>query len=81
MLVLARKSREAVVIAHAGELRELVRITVIEIAGDKVKIGFEAKNDLAIHRDEVWQRVCGELREGNAKQAIERPKYGAPYID
>jgi len=63
MLVLARKSRESVVIAYAGDLRELVRITVIEIAGEKVKIGFEAKHDLAIHRDEVWERVRGELRE------------------
>jgi carbon storage regulator len=81
MLVLARKSRESVVIASAGDLRELVRVSVIEISGGKVKLGFDAKNDLTIHREEVWERVCGELREITPKQDFERPKYRVPYID
>jgi sRNA-binding carbon storage regulator CsrA len=33
MLVLARNSNESVVIAHSGDLQELVRVTVIEISG------------------------------------------------
>ena len=60
MLVLARKSQESVVIAAAADLQELVRVTVVEICGGKVKLGFEANDDMAIHREEVWERVCGE---------------------
>ena len=81
MLVLARKSTESVVIAHSGDLQELVRVTVIEISGGKVKLGFAANNDLTIHREEVWQRVCSEFTESTPKQEIERPKYRVPYID
>ena len=81
MLVLARKSTESVVIAHSGDLQELVRVTVIEISGGKVKLGFTAKNDLTIHREEVWERVCGEITESTPGPVKERPKYRVPYID
>ena len=80
MLVLARKAQESVVIASSGELRELVRVTVIEISGSKVKLGFQAKNDLAIHREEVWEQVCDEDTAKTPKDA-ERAKYSVPYID
>jgi carbon storage regulator CsrA len=69
------------VIAHSDDLQELVRVTVVEIAGGKVKLGFTAKNDLAIHREEVWERVGGEFTESAPKPMKERPKYRVPYID
>jgi carbon storage regulator len=81
MLVLARKTQESVVIASTGDLQELVRVTVIEICGGKVKLGFQADNDLAIHREEVWHRVCGELTESTPEEGVELPKYRVPYID
>lgn len=81
MLVLARKSRESVVIASTGDLQELVRVTVIEISGGKVKLGFQAENDVAIHREEVWQRMSGELTASTPEPDVERPKHRAPYID
>jgi len=81
MLVLARKNEESVVIASTDDLRELVRVTVVEISGGKVKLGFKANNDLTIHREEVWERVCSELTGNAPEQKIERPKYRVPYID
>jgi carbon storage regulator CsrA len=81
MLVLARKSTESIVIAHSGDFHELVRVTVVEISGSKVKLGFTAKNDLAIRREEVWERVCGEITKSRPASEIERPKYRVPYID
>jgi carbon storage regulator len=60
MLVLARKSRESVVIAANDRVHELVRVTVIEVAGGRVKLGFQADNAVAIHREEVWERVRAE---------------------
>ena len=58
----------------ADDLHELVRVTVVEISGGKVKLGFEADNDLAIHREEVWERVCGELAESTPEQEVEPTK-------
>jgi carbon storage regulator CsrA len=60
MLVLARKSRESVVIAANDHMQELVRVTVIDVCEGRVKLGFQADNAVAIHREEVWERVCAE---------------------
>ena len=46
MLVLARKSKESVVIGAADNLQELLRITVLEVRGGTVKLGFEADDDV-----------------------------------
>ncbi len=81
MLELARKSSQSVVIAHSDDLQELVRVTVVEIVGNKVKLGFTTKNELAIHREEVWERVCGESAKSKLESEIELPKYRVPYID
>jgi carbon storage regulator len=80
MLVLARKSQQSVVIASTGDLQELVRVTVVEVGGGRVKLGFEASNDLTIHREEVWERVCGERETVAAMQDAEPPEYQVPYI-
>lgn len=48
MLVLSRKVNEAVVIGDD------VSVTVVEIRGDKVRLGFDAPNDVTVHRQEVW---------------------------
>ena len=81
MLVLARKSRESVVIAATDDLHELVRVTVIDVCGGRVKLGFKADNDVAIHREEVWERVRAERQAIKPKQPVEQPKYRVPYID
>jgi carbon storage regulator CsrA len=67
MLVLARKAKESVVIGSAGELRELLRITVIHISEGRVKLGFKANNDVIIHREEVWERFCEDTLESSPK--------------
>jgi carbon storage regulator len=81
MLVLARKTDESIVVAYTGDLRELVRITVMDIGGGRVKLGIQAKSDLAIHRQEVWERVCGELSDAAPTEKSEHSKYRVPYID
>ena len=73
MLVLARKSQESVVIGSADDLQELVRVTVVEVCGGRVKLGFQANNDMTIHREEVWERVCGERETATPMHVAERP--------
>ena len=64
MLVLTRKSREAVVVGEADGLHPLLTVTVIDIRGGNVKLGFEADARVPIHREEVWERINGN---GEAK--------------
>ena len=59
MLVLTRKSRESVVVGEADGLRPLLTVTVIDIRGGKVQLGFEADARVPIHREEVWERING----------------------
>ncbi len=61
MLVLTRKKNESIVIG------ENIVMTVIEVRGDKVRLGFDAPKAVSIHRQEVYEAIKrGELpKEGN----------------
>lgn len=61
MLVLSRKEGERVVVAD-GELT----IEVLEIRGDKVRLGFNADESISVHREEVWVAI---QREGRKKKS------------
>jgi len=62
MLVLTRKCQEAVVVGAAGGLETLLKVTVLGIDKGKVRLGFEAKDDVPVHRLEVWERICALAR-------------------
>ena len=51
MLVLSRKKDERIIIG------DNVEVTVIEIRGDRIKLGFTAPPEIPIHRQEVFQRI------------------------
>ena len=65
MLVLSRKKNESIVI------NDDITITVIEIRGDKVRLGVEAPKEVPVHRREVFDVIH---REGdNPPQAQHAP--------
>ena len=51
MLVLSRKCNEKIVID------EKIVVTIIDIRGDKVRIGIEAPKEVPIHRSEVYEAL------------------------
>jgi carbon storage regulator len=51
MLVLSRKKNESIVVDDA------IVITVVEIRGDKVRLGIEAPREVPIHRSEVYAAI------------------------
>lgn len=66
MLVLSRKKNESIVI------NDDITIVVVEIRGDKVRLGVEAPKEVPVHRQEVWeaiQRSQGEERTSQAGSA------------
>ena len=61
MLVLSRKSQESVIVGGGGAFPGLLKVTVIAVTGDKVKLGFEADADVPVDRLEVWERKRAEV--------------------
>lgn len=51
MLVLSRKRNEQIVIGGS------IVITVVDIRGDKVRLGIEAPTDVPVHRKEVYDAI------------------------
>lgn len=52
MLVLSRKKDESIVI------NENITIVVVEIRGDKVRLGVEAPKEVPVHRREVFEAIA-----------------------
>ncbi len=57
MLVLSRKRLESIVAGGAIGFEKLLKITVLEIKGGSVRLGFEAEASIPVHRLEVWERI------------------------
>lgn len=74
MLVLTRKNRESVVIGRPEDLEVMLEITILEIEGGRVRLGFEADTKMPIHRREVWDRICNG--DGAAPRAGTRLEAG-----
>jgi carbon storage regulator len=81
MLVLARKNQQSIVVGSADGLEQLIRVTVIGIKGGSVRLGFEATSEIAVHREEVWNRIRAETEQVNQKQPAERSRQRVPYLD
>jgi carbon storage regulator len=65
MLVLTRKNRESVVIGRPEDNQVVLQITVLDIEGGRVRLGFEADQKMPIHRREVWDRISNGNGNGN----------------
>jgi len=69
MLVLTRKCRESIAVGDNSFPEHLLKVTVLDVAENKVRLGFEAHTDVPVYRWEVWQRACGNDRSGKEPPA------------
>ena len=67
MLVLSRKKNESIII------NDQITVTVVEIRGDKVRLGIDAPKDVSVHRREVYEAI--------QSQAEPRPSGSSLYPD
>ena len=54
MLVLSRKRNESIIIGDD------IVITIVDIRGDKVRLGIESPSDISVHRQEVYDAIKRE---------------------
>ena len=64
MLVLTRKKNEEIIIG------DNIVITIVDIRGDKVRLGINAPKDIPVHRQEVYDAIQRE-REAELKAQAE----------
>ena len=57
MLVLTRKKNESLII------RDDIVITVVDVRGDKVRLGIAAPKDVTVHRREVYDAIKKAAQE------------------
>ena len=69
MLILSRKSNESIVIDGR------IRVKIVRVEGDVVKIGIEAPADVPVHRQEVYE----EIQRSNQQAAV-RPTAPLPKL-
>jgi carbon storage regulator len=63
MLVLSRKKNESIVINND------ITIVVVDIRGDKVRLGVEAPKEVPVHRREVFDAIHRNEAAAGAKDA------------
>ena len=68
MLVLSRKKNESIVINND------ITIVVVEIRGDKVRLGVEAPKEVPVHRREVYDAIRRNEASG---ETLSEPDAGA----
>lgn len=59
MLVLSRQRDESIIIG------DNVVITVVDVRGDKVKLGIEAPKEIPVHRREVYEAILRENHQAS----------------
>jgi carbon storage regulator len=62
MLVLSRQKDESIMVGDE------VEITIVDVRGDKVRLGITAPKSIPVHRREVYEAIQREKNEKKAEQ-------------
>ena len=68
MLVLSRTKDESIII---GEGENKVEIMIVDVRGDKVRLGINAPRSISVHRKEIYEAI---QRENIEKNKVEEGK-------
>ena len=69
MLILTRRPGESV------KIGDDVTVTVLGVKGDQARLGFTAPPDVAVHREEVYDRI---RNQAEASRSISKPELSPP---
>ena len=67
MLILTRRLGESV------NIGDDVTVTVLGVKGGQVRLGFTAPPDVAVHRQEIYERIQAEKSANILKPGFSRP--------
>jgi carbon storage regulator len=72
MLVLSRHRDESIMIGDD------IVVTIVDIRGDKVRLGIQAPSDIPVHRQEVYEAIQRENRKANELRPTDARDLGNP---
>jgi carbon storage regulator len=72
MLILSRKIGESIVIAGN------IRVQVVRVEGETVKIGVEAPASIPVHRQEVYDEIQRNNQQAATQPTVALPKLSPP---
>lgn len=68
MLILTRRVGETVMIGND------VTVTVLGVKGNQVRVGVNAPKEIAVHREEIYERIKREAQQGGSQ--VVRGQFG-----
>ncbi|HZT11296.1 MAG TPA: carbon storage regulator CsrA [Candidatus Baltobacteraceae bacterium] len=71
MLVLSRKVNQSIMVG------DNVRVVVVAVDRDQVKLGIEAPREIAVHRSEIYEEIQRSNRAAAGEGAPPAPRTGA----
>ncbi|MBF0179677.1 MAG: carbon storage regulator CsrA [Magnetococcales bacterium] len=63
MLILTRRIGESL------NIGDEIKITLLGIKGNQVRIGIDAPRDVEVHREEIYDKIKRETRKANTKMS------------
>ena len=61
MLVLSRQRNESIIIGDD------ITVTIVDVRGDKVRLGITAPNTVTVHREEIYRAIQRERNSSSLK--------------
>jgi carbon storage regulator len=68
MLVLSRQRDESIIIG------DNIVVTIVDIRGDKVRLGIDAPSEIPVHRSEIHEAIQRENNRSGRRQTAEAKK-------
>ena len=72
MLVLSRQRDESIIIG------DNIVVTIVDVRGDKVRLGIEAPREVSVHRREVYEAIQRENKQAAQIDPAEARQIGKP---
>lgn len=75
MLVLSRQRDESIMIG------DNIVVTIVDIRGDKVRLGINAPTEIPVHRQEIYEAIQRENRQATRMEPKDTRALGSPGFD